>query len=187
MSDNPQHRTRRLAAAIFAATALLMTAGASPAWADDDASATTAAPAPYCWADTESQVTTCYPSEEQLDAAIVARTGSAAIEQGSELARSRAIVSPLAVYTIARLYEDASYGGSFITVTAGSSTICASSSVSVPSMPSGWNDRVSSFRSYYSCTTRAYENASYGGASLSGTNVSSMSTMNDKTSSYRVS
>jgi hypothetical protein len=171
MFKNPQ-RTTALTTALLLTTAILTSASA-PAWADgnDKNDAST------CWIQANTGVTQCFTDEETMDAAIVEQIGALPIEQGSLQARSSFASVALVQYTIARLYENASYGGDFLVATATSSTFCADGGVvSVGTMPSGWNDRVSSVRSYWGCQTTLYTNSSAG----------SLGTMNDKTSSYKV-
>lgn len=54
-------------------------------------------------------------------------------------------------------------------------------------MPSGWNDRVSSFKSYGLCATRIWENTNFGGASYGFTVNSTYvgDAMNDRASSIQ--
>lgn len=157
-------------AAVLLATAVLLVPAATAA-ANDTAD--------VCWAPTASQRLVCYPDDAAWKDAVYELTGRVVLEEG-ESARG-----VLASFTIARLYEDASYGGSIYPVIASSSTICSTGSQSA-NLTGSWNDKVSSFRSYYGCTTRLYENSGQGGSSISGGNVSGLGAMNDRASSYTV-
>lgn len=55
------------------------------------------------------------------------------------------------------------------------------------SMPQGWNDRVSSYRSYAGCWQKVYEHSNWRGRTYgyAGTTSYVGSTMNDQTSSIR--
>ena len=163
--------------AVLLATAIMSTT-AAPAVADTG-SALDDTPR-VCWAPSPSEKVTCYEDDAAWKDAVYELTGRVVVEEG-ESARG-----VLALYTVARLYEDASYGGSNYPVTSTSSTICATGSVS-GNLTGAWADVVSSFRSYYSCSTTLYENSGQTGSSISGTNVTSLGSMNDKASSYRVS
>ena len=181
MFNNPQ-RTTALTAAMLLTTAILMSA-AAPAWAggNDKNDAST------CWIQADTGVTQCFADEQAMDAAIIEQIGALPIEQGSLQARSSFASIALVQYTIARLYEDASYGGDFLFVSATSTTFCADGGVvSTTPMQSGWNDRVSSVRSYWGCQTTLYTNAGFGGTAVTYSSAGSLGTMNDKASSYRV-
>jgi hypothetical protein len=92
--------------------------------------------------------------------------------------------SPLTGLPISIMYADAGYGGASFTWTG---TACTTThSYAEPSMPSGWNDRVSSMHVYQNCNNTLYADISYGGASVSsGRNgsESSLGALNDKGSS----
>jgi hypothetical protein len=91
------------------------------------------------------------------------------------------------------MYQHSNYGGAQLThtVTPNGFTCTASLSnvdVQYASMPSGWNDVVSSHRGYANCWARLYEHSNYGGALLDyAGSRSSLGAMNDKTSSVRYS
>lgn len=51
-------------------------------------------------------------------------------------------------------------------------------------MESGWNDRMSSFKTFSNCAARVYEDANRTGAMLGGMDVDHMGALNDKVSSF---
>ncbi|HEV7742869.1 MAG TPA: peptidase inhibitor family I36 protein [Pseudolysinimonas sp.] len=179
-----QRFTAMLAATLL--TTAVFASAASPALAstNDRTDART------CWIQADTGETQCFADESAMDAAIVEELGALPVEEGSVQARmgSTPVGAVAAVqYTIARLYADASYGGDFLFVSAASSTFCADGGVYAASaMPTGWNDRVSSVRSYWGCQTTLYTNAAFAGTSAVYSSSAALGTMNDKTSSYKV-
>ncbi|MGH2538208.1 MAG: hypothetical protein ACRDHL_12495 [Candidatus Promineifilaceae bacterium] len=80
----------------------------------------------------------------------------------------------------------ANFGGSSLTWTASHAAGCSDGSFfAAPSMPAGWNDAVSSARSFSGCSTHShYEHASYGGAILDcGPSCTAMGALDNETSS----
>jgi hypothetical protein len=92
-------------------------------------------------------------------------------------------------YVIGVLYEHINYGGATFTVTAGQPcTGPLEDEYYIPSLvPYGWNDVVSSFRSYNNCWTKLFEHEWLGGAAYGYTPYSSWvgSYFNDLTTSVR--
>ncbi len=93
-------------------------------------------------------------------------------------------------YTLATLYTASGYGGSTLTLQA--STPCDTNSDvdhSWSSLPSAFNDTVSSFAGASNCQVKLFENVSYGGSSVGpATSMSYVGdTMNDKASSVQLS
>jgi hypothetical protein len=81
-------------------------------------------------------------------------------------------------------YRDSGFSGSTLTTTTSHTPGCTDgTSFGSSSMPGGWNDVVSSAIGYQGCNSfRHYEHTSFGGALYTCT-CSSMSIMNDRTSS----
>ena len=81
-------------------------------------------------------------------------------------------------------YEHANYGGASLMWTAPNPVGCNTGfSYASASMPSGWNDRVSSAKTYGGCSTNIhYQDASFGG-SRHVCECAMMDAMNDETSS----
>jgi hypothetical protein len=158
------------------ATALLVIAGAL-----GTAAPAAAAEGDECWIDGTTGIARCYADEQDRRDAVQRITGRVLVEEGESVQLRGA----LATYTLARFYENASYGGASTIVTHSSSTICSTGSLS-NNLLAAWNDRISSFHSYYGCTTRLYENTGLGGASIAGTDLASLGVMNDRASSYKL-
>jgi hypothetical protein len=150
-------RSRALAA-FFAVTtgALLLLAGPAQAAASDKGSGDA------CWANADTGITQCFADEAALSDAVTEQTGTVLVEEDSAYA-SRGGASVLATFVLARLYENASYLGASTIVTSSSSTICSAGAGVLGNFPAAWNDRISSFHSYFSCSTRIYVNVSQGG------------------------
>ncbi|RCH66947.1 hypothetical protein DT019_20395 [Streptomyces sp. SDr-06] len=83
-------------------------------------------------------------------------------------------------------FVDANYQGATYTVTGGTCTATTSDvDYYINSMPSGWNDVISSFRSYANCYTKLYENSNRWGSTYGFVGDSSYvgDAMNDRASS----
>lgn len=92
----------------------------------------------------------------------------------------------LATYVIAIEYEHINYGGASYTITNGNT--CHGYQHSISSMPSGWNDVISSARAYAGCNhSYHYEHINFVGAIVDchGTCSWIGDAMNDRTSSIR--
>jgi len=92
--------------------------------------------------------------------------------------------SPLTTYVLSIDYQNANFGGS--TFTWVQSSPCGY--YQTGSMPSGWNDVVSSVADYSGCATTLYWNANFGSPIyVIGVNasVANLGTFNDKTSSQK--
>jgi hypothetical protein len=105
--------------------------------------------------------------------------------QAAPAAQPGASVSPLTSYVLSIDYVNANYGGSSFIWYGGAT--CASTSYAQPTMPSGWNDVVSSFRTYSGCLVDHFENTYYGGSSTGYWSSHSYigDAMNDRTSSEK--
>jgi hypothetical protein len=173
-------RRARLPAAL--ATVLLALAGvalASPAQAQASTPVT-----PWCWLDADTGITRCYDSRAELDAAL---GGSAAGQLSSAADTDITAGAVASVYTMAVLSVDAGYGGSQLWITTASSGLCTSASAVSYTMPAGWNDQVSSFRSYGTCRTTLYHDVNLGGATYGpAASAATLGGMNDEASSYRI-
>jgi len=72
-------------------------------------------------------------------------------------------------------YADLNYGGATLSMTAsGRCDYSLDVDYRFPSLPSGWNDRISSFRSYSNCAQQLFRGTSFSGGALTNI-VSSMS------------
>jgi hypothetical protein len=153
------NRIRALAAFFAVTTGALLFAG-GPAFAADSARADSGDE--VCWSEPQNGDLQCFADEAALSEAVFEQTGTILVDEESSFA-SRSSAGLLATYVLARLYEDPSYGGSTYVVWSSSSTTCNGGS-KWENIAAAFNDRVSSFRSYFSCTTRIYEDANLGGS-----------------------
>jgi hypothetical protein len=145
-------RTRALAA-IFAVTTGAFVLIGAPAQAASGGN-----PGQSCWLDSGTGVTRCFADDAALRDA-VADSGRVLVEQGSA---ARLPAGLRASFVIARFYDGAGYTAGTFVITNPSSTVCATSNV-LGNLPA-FNDKVSSFHSYFGCATRIYENNGQGGA-----------------------
>ena len=164
-------RITRLAPASVAAVAATCLLGMAPAYADDSVQ--------HCWLDVEAATSQCFQTQAEVLAQIDA--------QDAQRSQSE-LVSPAATVILGQVFEDANYGGSSYTFTASSGCDTnADVDWQVSSMPSGWNDRVTSFKSFNDCATRIWSDTGYSGSTygfvVNSTNVGT--TMNDQTSSIQ--
>ncbi|MEO5921669.1 MAG: hypothetical protein ABIQ01_11065 [Pseudolysinimonas sp.] len=147
-------RTRALAA-IFAVTTGALALIATPAQAGprDD-------PDRSCWLNADTSVVQCFADEEELVDAVT-DTGRVLIEGGTA---ARLPAGLRALFVLTRFYDGGGYTSGTFVVTSASSTTCVSGSVSGDL--TGFNDKVSSFHSYYGCQTKIFANTGSSGASF---------------------
>jgi hypothetical protein len=164
-------------AAFTASLALLVLGAAAPAHAE--------APEQHCMvllddiADVAAQEF-CADTFEEVDRVLQEETGLIRVE-------SAEIVGARVTYTLATLYQDASYGGSSYTFLR-SSACDGVTAAGIPDLGAvGLNDAVSSFIAYSSCQVRLYADISYGGSAYGYTTTkASLPTFNDVATSARV-
>ena len=149
-----------------------------------------AAGSEHCWLDVETGESGCYASFAEMVQALSG--GTVQVAKGASVLtdtqRSQLAVGPTATYVIGQLFESLNYGGDDKLVTAsGDCDTNADVDFELGSMPSGWNDRVSSFKSFGLCATKIWENTSFGGASYGFTVNSTYvgNAMNDRASSIQ--
>ena len=88
-------------------------------------------------------------------------------------------------------YEHINFGGSSLNVTAPTGFVCTTTVADVErvlsSMPAGWDNRISSYRTFSNCWARHFEHINFGGANVgfSGTSSYIGDAMNDRTSSIQ--
>jgi hypothetical protein len=178
-----------LAAALFAlGTATLAAPAASAADLDRTQS---------CWQELDTGRSLCVAASEDLADAVYERYGIAlatpdgAVGEGSAAhtsARSSSSgIVALASTVIGIFYENSGYGGASY-VASVSQNGCYGYAHGYTNLGSiGWDNRISSFRSYSNCRTAIFANTSYGGASYGYYTNSSYvgNAMNDQASSIR--
>jgi hypothetical protein len=132
--------------------------------------------APKCFATFAQAIATATSGKVRLESSVGPRSLSARMLRPQSVA---------ATTVISIDYRDSGFGGTSLTWYVSGTAGCAANSYSASSMPSGWNDEVSSSKRYDSCTHNPhYENNNFGGAIYPCT-CSSMGVMNDKTSSEK--
>ena len=95
-------------------------------------------------------------------------------------------LGPAATFVVGIEYEHANFGGATLTISSG--VTCSGYTLSLSSMPSGWNDVISSAKAYSYCNhSLHYEHVNFSGASIDcGTACSYVgAAMNDRTSSLK--
>ena len=186
---------RRGRASIVLAAAALGVATMFAAAPANAATPEPAAAAQTCWFNTDDQVMQCFDSQADFRAAVQAQTGGQLLLAGEQPAAAAtpdalapdAVASPAATYVLATLYDNANYDTSAgtVNITTSNSTLCTSYNYTGNSMPSGWNDRVSSFHSYGTCKTRLATNINQGGPyTATVASLATLGSMNDQASSY---
>jgi len=144
-----------------------------------------------CWFNTDNQVMRCFDSYAAFKSAVQAQTGGPLLLAGQHptpsAATSDGLASPAATYVLATFYDNASYSttAGSVNITTSNSTLCVSYNYTGNTMPSGWNDRVSSFHSYGTCKTRLAWDINQGSPYTStSANLATLGAMNDQASSY---
>lgn len=166
---------------LAAVTALLAGTIAVPVLSAGSATAGPAGSGNFCSFNVETQKMVCVATEAEL--------------VGARAQAARNAVTPLATYTIAKLYDNANYDASagVLEVTAGAS--CTTSRSNIDSSIAdlgGWRNRISSFQGFANCAVKLFENTNWGGSAYPGTGYYVSSTnvgaaMNDQAESVRFS
>ncbi|MDX6200969.1 MAG: hypothetical protein QOJ83_469 [Frankiales bacterium] len=148
------------------------------------------APAPHCFSTYPQAVAYLTGGRVQLRSTLAAEPdGSGTSPEDAQIAEAEAANS---VYVLSTEYQNSGYGGSTYTFTWSSD--CTSLNYAWSSMPSGWNNDISSSHAGATCNAIHYDssgatpNTAPAGASIqcpAFTSCSSLGTMNDKTSSMR--
>lgn len=171
-------------ASVAAAVAVLgmSVLAAAPAHASGESDGTTTE---TCWFNSDTGVTQCFDDQAAFEAAVEAQTDGVLLLAGEVAPSARSAVEPRATYVLAVFYADSNKSGASVNITTSISTMCTTHAFTGNSMPSGWNDRVSSFASYGTCKTRLWENINLGGSSYGPVaSTNSLGIMNDAASSY---
>lgn len=150
-----------------------------------------------CWYDESLDEGVCVPTGEDLVAAVAKEAnvrleitdGSIVSARTVNIEESlEGVVAARASYALSTIYDGANYGGSSYTMAVGSSKMCTDAAYGHSTLAEiGWNDMPSSYKSYGTCKTKLWENTNYKGSSHGYyVNASSLGTMNNKASSWRV-
>jgi hypothetical protein len=153
------------------------------------------AAAPHCvLAAGYGQTPRCFAT---FPAAVAAATGgrvtdapaspAAAVRDPAFTAAVQDLSTTAAAVLVGIEYADVNYGGASLSMTAsGRCDYSLDVDYRFPSLPSGWNDRISSFHSYSNCAQQLFRDTSFAGGALTNI-VSSMSYVgsaaNDRASS----
>jgi len=90
-----------------------------------------------------------------------------------------------ASFVLVRFYDGGGYSGGTFVITNASSTACSGPAIT-GNLPS-FNDKVSSFHSYFGCTTRIYENNGGGGSGYGWfVDAASVGALDNLASSYNI-
>lgn len=151
----------------------------------------------HCWFNVSTGAHACHQNFAAVISDLSSDRITTAAEAGTMTDRQRAgIARPVsgaggarATYVLGTVYADAGYATSGGTYTFTSSSDCDTNpdvDYQVAVMPAGWNDRISSFKSYGRCATKLWENT-FSGASYGFTVNSSYvgGAINDRASSIQ--
>ncbi|MEO8261836.1 MAG: hypothetical protein ABI566_04635 [Pseudolysinimonas sp.] len=173
---NTRNRAR---AALTSTLLVVLTLTASPAYGADRDSAPDA-----CWLNADTSVVQCFDDSTALDAAVLAQTGGKLVRLASASEKPAGV---LAIFTMAEFYINASYGGSFYTVSSSSSTICTTGIGQNGNLTGIFNNSVSSLKTYIGCQAKLYDGAGLTGATYGPvTTTPGVGAFNDRASSFRV-
>lgn len=125
-------------------------------------------------------VISCFDTIDEAEAFIAAGAPGDLEQLIGEGVQARAAAATTA---LGRIWTGTSRSGTVL-VQWGAGSGCYGVTYGFPSMPSGWNDVVRSSQGYANCWVTHYENASYGGATLTcSAYCSSLGSLAAKTSS----
>jgi hypothetical protein len=169
-SRRSRSRLGRRALAVLAAAVPLVLALAGPAAAVPPATA-----AGHCALVAGSTTARCFSTYRAAvaygtggrvtDAPLSAR--AAALDPSFARAMSALPTATLASTLLGTEYANANFSGASLSLFGGGR--CDDSSDAdfrFPSLPTGWNDRISSFRSFSNCAQQLFRNTSFGGGAL---------------------
>lgn len=132
--------------------------------------------APRCFATFRQAISAATSGAVRVSSSVTPRTLSARMLRPERLT---------ATVVLSIDYVNSNYQGNTLTWYDSGTAGCAANTYSASSMPSGWNDVISSSHRYDSCTHNPhFENVNFGGAIYPCT-CATMGVMNDKTSSEK--
>ncbi|PPG52003.1 hypothetical protein C5C24_05865 [Rathayibacter sp. AY2B3] len=142
----------------------------------------------------ETGQTVCVDRGEDLDAAVLARTGRVVVETSlDDPSTSKAATSPLSLadsqYVLGYVYDDIDFGGDSFRFTTWDSALCSPGKrYGTSSLRSiGWNDRLSSFSGRNGCLGTIFMDDDYSGGSFGPVGSAAWvgDSFNDKASSIQ--
>lgn len=162
----------------IAATVSVIAAGiacASPASAESEFTSSQA-----CWLNADTGAFSCFDNYQALASA-------SGLTVGGTLSSPAQSESTSSTYVLATFYADSYWSGATVYITTSNSSRCSGYHYYGSSMPSGWNDRVSSFTAYGTCKVKLYHDSGYGGSTFGPySSAGSLGSMNDEASSYQI-
>jgi hypothetical protein len=194
--SRPRFRLRRRLLAVLAATAPLVLALAAPAAAapvgpvvvpvpaggPSAESATAAAPppataAPHCALVAGSATARCFGTYRAAvaygtggrvtDAPLSARTAALDPAFARSMSALPSTTATAASLLLGTEYANSNFGGASLSLFgAGRCDTSSDADFRFPSLPAGWNDRITSFRSFSNCAQQLFRNTNFGGGSL---------------------
>ncbi len=172
----------RVAGGLLLAGGLITSAPVGAAMADKRSSEVAQA----CWMELDTGLSLCTQHEEDLGTAVLRSYGLVIVTSDTQVA---GVDATLATTTaIGAIYDNTNYGApSYLVTVSGSSGCAGGSSYGYTDLSTiGWNNRISSFRSYAGCKTAIFDGTNYGGSSYGYvTNAPSVGSMDNRASSIR--
>jgi hypothetical protein len=169
-------RPRTMASIAFVAAAALSLI-ASPAWAAEKPGLD------YCWQNADNGRTQCFVDEETMHAAVEEQTHTV-IAQPGVAARSASALAT--TYVLATWYEDSGYGGAFTQTMSTNSATCSGGFLALNFSPT-FNNRVSSYKTWYGCSGKIYAGANQTGVFYGpSTAAPSVGALNDAATSFKL-
>ncbi len=183
----------RLGGAALALTVALLGTVAIATPASASTGSAPAASDEACWLNADTGALRCYDDEEAFGEAIEARgitlddsLKASSTAKSTTSGTATAAAAAATYYTLARFYADTGYTGAVTIITTTRSAMCDGYSYT-GNLSGSWNDRVSSFKAYDGCRARLYTNEYQDGTFFAAaTSASSLGSMNDKASSYKI-
>lgn len=122
---------------------------------------------PHCFATFPAAI--AYATDGRIADALASATAAALdpVFAGRVAAANRDAVAPLAASVLGIEYADANFGGASLTMTgAGSCDNSSDADFRFGSMPAGWNDRITSFKSFSNCAQQLFRSVNFSGGAL---------------------
>jgi hypothetical protein len=138
----------------------------------------------HCSLNLDTNVMVCANTERALPEAVQNLTGFTQLD-ATQQAAAKGAATTLTTYVIGAIYDGVSYGGASLNIT--TSGTCATGQYNYYDLGAiGWDDRISSFRSYAGCRTSLWENINETGAKYGPYgSLSAIGIMNNNASSIR--
>jgi len=133
-----------------------------------------------CWLNADTGAFSCFDSYEAFASA-------SGVIVGESVSSPMPPATASSSYLLATFYADSWWSGATVYITTSHASLCSGYHYYGSSMPSGWNDRVSSFTAYGTCKVKLYHDSGYGGSTFGPYgSAGSLGSMNDEASSYQI-